>query len=183
MYWLTTHTDLRYCPARFFWDEPMNLREPDVKAIPANKWIGALDWFCFSISKRHLDMYGSYPIYSGYEQSCDFTNAENGDYCDGGFLKDKQRVLQGWTKPGYWCVAPSAATNGLPGRVPLLKYRYRTGTNNPICGTRYKCWPLTVQVWIITLRKKSDCGEKHYYRNCRTKRGSNPTGGIQRTTG
>ena len=35
-------------------------------------------------------MYGSYPIYSGYEQSCDFTNGENGDYCDGGFLKDKQ---------------------------------------------------------------------------------------------
>lgn len=35
-------------------------------------------------------MYGSYPIYSGYEQSCDFSNAENGDYCDGGFLKDKQ---------------------------------------------------------------------------------------------
>ena len=35
-------------------------------------------------------MHGAYPIYSGYEQSCDFSNAENGDYCDGGFLKDKQ---------------------------------------------------------------------------------------------
>ena len=33
---------------------------------------------------------GAYPILSGYEQSCDFTNAENGDYCDGGFLRDKQ---------------------------------------------------------------------------------------------
>ena len=33
---------------------------------------------------------GAYPILSGYEQRCDFTNAENGDYCDGGFLRDKQ---------------------------------------------------------------------------------------------
>jgi hypothetical protein len=51
----------------------------------------ALDWYLFyHLSKRNLDMYGSYPIYSGYEQSCDFTNSENGDYCDGGFLKNKQ---------------------------------------------------------------------------------------------
>ena len=83
--------DLRYCPARFFWNEPMNLRDPDVKQSPLTKELEALDWFLFfHISKRHLDMYGAYPIYSGYEQSCDFTNAENGDYCDGGFLKDKQ---------------------------------------------------------------------------------------------
>lgn len=83
--------DLGYCPARFFWDEPLSLREPDVKQSPLTNELEALDWFLFfHISKRHLDMYGSYPIYSGYEQSCDFTNAENGDYCDGGFLKDKQ---------------------------------------------------------------------------------------------
>lgn len=83
--------DLGYCPARFFWNEPMSLKEPDVKQSPLTKELEALDWFLFfHISKRHLDMYGAYPIYSGYEQSCDFTNAENGDYCDGGFLKNKQ---------------------------------------------------------------------------------------------
>ena len=83
--------DLGYCPARFFWNEPLNLNEPDIKQSPLTKELEALDWFLFfHISKRHLDMYGSYPIYSGYEQSCDFSNAENGDYCDGGFLKDKQ---------------------------------------------------------------------------------------------
>lgn len=83
--------DLSYCPARFFWTEPMNLREPDVKQSPLTKELEALDWLLFfHISKRHLDLYGAYPIYSGYEQSCDFSNAENGDYCDGGFLKDKQ---------------------------------------------------------------------------------------------
>lgn len=85
-----TH-DLGYCPARFFWNEPISLDDPDVKASPLSGELESLDWFAFfHISKRQLDLMGAYPILSGYEQSCDFTNAENGDYCDGGFLRDKQ---------------------------------------------------------------------------------------------
>ena len=81
--------DLGYCPARFFWNEPISLDLPDVKMSPVTKELDNLDWFLFfAISKRHLDMYGSYPIYSGYEQDCDFHNDNTGDYCDGGFLKD-----------------------------------------------------------------------------------------------
>lgn len=83
--------DLGYCPARFFWDEPISLAMPDVKASPLTRELEALDWYLFyGTSKRHLDLYGSYPIYSGYAQDCDFSNAENGDYCDGGFLKNRQ---------------------------------------------------------------------------------------------
>ena len=86
-----TPHDLGYCPARFFWNEPISLDEPDVKASPISAELESLDWFeFFHISKRQLDLMGAYPILSGYEQSCDFTNAENGDYCDGGFLRDKQ---------------------------------------------------------------------------------------------
>lgn len=82
---------LPYCPARFFWDEPINLREPDIKMSPLTKELEALDWFLFfHLSKKHLDLYGSYPIYSGYEQACNFSNEANGDYCDGGFIKNKQ---------------------------------------------------------------------------------------------
>ena len=83
--------DLGYCPARFFWDEAISLDDPDVKASPLSSQLESLDWFeFFHISKRQLDLFGAYPILSGYEQSCDFSNAENGDYCDGGFLRDKQ---------------------------------------------------------------------------------------------
>lgn len=83
--------DLGYCPARFFWNEPMSLEYPDIKRSPVTKELDNLDWFLFfAISKRHLDLYGSYPIYSGYEQNCDFRNDETGDYCDGGFLKDRK---------------------------------------------------------------------------------------------
>lgn len=83
--------DLGYCPARFFWDTPLSLDDPDVKESPLSKELESLDWFVFfHISKRQLDLMGAYPILSGYEQACDYLNAENGDYCDGGFLRDKQ---------------------------------------------------------------------------------------------
>lgn len=83
--------NLGYCPARFFWNVPISIDEPDVKASPLSGVLESLDWFeFFHISKRQLDLMGAYPILSGYEQRCDFSNAENGDYCDGGFLRDKQ---------------------------------------------------------------------------------------------
>lgn len=82
---------LGYCPARFFWDEPLSLADPDVKASPLSKELESLDWYLFfHLSKRQLDLFGSYPIYSGYEKDCDYSNEENGDYCDGGYLKDRQ---------------------------------------------------------------------------------------------
>lgn len=81
--------DLGYCPARFFWDEPISLREPDIKASPLTKELESLDWFLFyHISKRHLDLFGAYPIISGYAPNCDYEN-ENGDFCDGGYLRNK----------------------------------------------------------------------------------------------
>ncbi len=85
--------DLGYCPARFFWSEPMSLDFPDVKMSPITKVLGALDWWLFfHISKHHLDLYGSYPVYTGYEQNCDYHNDTTGDYCNGGFLFDKKGV-------------------------------------------------------------------------------------------
>lgn len=80
---------LGYCPARFFWTEPLNVSDPDVKRSPLSKELEALDWYLFfSMSKRHLDLYGSYPIYSGYQQECDWSNEESGDYCDGGYIRN-----------------------------------------------------------------------------------------------
>ena len=67
----------------------MSLSDPDVKRSPISKELENLDWYLFyAISKRNLDLYGSYPIYSGYAANCDYINDETGDYCDGGFLRD-----------------------------------------------------------------------------------------------
>ena len=110
--------DLGYCPARFFWNEPMSLDKPDIKASPVTKELDRLDWYLFyAISKRHLDTYGSYPIYWGYEQSCDFHNDETGDYCDGGFLKDRQ---------GHW----HNDNNGLLMPCPRCSQKRLTGAGS-----------------------------------------------------
>lgn len=78
---------LGYCPCRFFWEEPLSLSQPDIKKSPLSKVLSELDWYLFySLSKKHLDIYGSYPIYSGYIQECDYTNQE-GDYCNHGYLR------------------------------------------------------------------------------------------------
>ena len=81
--------DLGYCPARFFWSTPLNEKNKDLKKNPIAKELSNLDWYLFfSLSKRHLDLYAPYPIYSAYEADCNFENNETGDYCDGGFLRN-----------------------------------------------------------------------------------------------
>ena len=110
--------DLGYCPARYFWNEPVSLDKPDIKESPVTKELDRLDWYLFfAISKRQLDTYGNYPIYWGYEQSCDFHNDETGDYCDGGFLKDKQ---------GHW----HYDSNGLLMPCPVCSQKRLVGAGS-----------------------------------------------------
>ena len=112
--------DLGYCPARFFWNEPVSLDKPDIKESPVTKELDRLDWYLFfAISKRQLDTYGNYPIYWGYEQSCDFQNDETGDYCDGGYLKDKQ---------GHW----HYDSNGLLMPCPVCSQKRLVGAGSYI---------------------------------------------------
>lgn len=84
--------NLNSCPATFFWNQCINISEPDIKKSPLTMQLNALDWLLFfTVSKQHLDTYGSYPIYSGYEPNCDYADKE-GNYCSHGFLKNKQNI-------------------------------------------------------------------------------------------
>ena len=84
--------DLGYCPARFFWSDSISMDEPDIKASPITRVLDSLDWYLFfATSKRHLDLYGAYPIYSGYEQECDHQDSY-GNTCNHGFMVDPQGV-------------------------------------------------------------------------------------------
>lgn len=81
---------LGYCPARFFWTDTISSQEPDLRRNPIVKELSNLDWLLFfSTSKRHLDLYAPYPIYSAYETSCDFEDSVNGTHCDHGFLRSQ----------------------------------------------------------------------------------------------
>lgn len=92
---------LGYCPAKFFWNTPLSEEQPDIKKSPLSPQLGNLDWLLFfRVSKRHLDLYAPYPIYSAYAADCSYRNNETGDYCDGGFLrniKGEYKVLRDGT--------------------------------------------------------------------------------------
>jgi hypothetical protein len=52
---------------------------------PLTSSVGELDWLLFfETSKKYLDLYGPFPIYSGYEQVC--SNVKDGAKCDNGLL-------------------------------------------------------------------------------------------------
>lgn len=79
------HT-LRLCPARFFWDEPITISDPDVKRSPITKVLTKLDWYVYSdVAKRQQDISGSYPIYWGYEDECGYEDGK-GHRCSHGTL-------------------------------------------------------------------------------------------------
>lgn len=81
--------DLGYCPARMFWTDYIVENDKALKKNTVVKQLTNLDWYLFfSISKKHLDLYAPYPIYSAYEADCSFSNNETGSYCDGGFLRN-----------------------------------------------------------------------------------------------
>lgn len=81
--------DLGYCPAKFFWSDMLSTSYKDLRKSPISAQLADLDWLLFfSISKKHLDLYAPYPIYSTYESDCDFENNESGEYCDGGYLRN-----------------------------------------------------------------------------------------------
>ena len=105
---------LEYCPARFFWDAPLNPDTPDIKDHPLARVLDSLDWYLFfHTAKKQLDIFGSYPIYSGYEEDCDYTS-KLGEHCDHGFLKDKD---------GYYV----EDANGIPVRCPRCKNKRIVG--------------------------------------------------------
>lgn len=80
---------LGYCPVQFFWNESIAINEIDIKKAPITSQLNNFDWSLFyAISKRILDMYGAYPIYSAYEADCDYENNDNNSYCDGGYLRN-----------------------------------------------------------------------------------------------
>ena len=79
---------LDMCPARFMWTDSISRDKPEIKKSPISKHLAKLDWLLlFETSKHHLDLYAPYPIYSVYEQDCDYVNSEKGYYCERGFLK------------------------------------------------------------------------------------------------
>lgn len=106
------HT-LGYTPVRFFWSERVRHDNGFNRKSPVTKQLSKLDWLLFfEISKHHLDLYAPYPIYSAYEQDCDFEDTQTGQYCDAGFLRNEN----GYVREGHTLMkCPVCQKNRLTG--------------------------------------------------------------------
>lgn len=126
--------DLGFVPAKFFWTTALRKSEPDIKRSDLSNQLGQLDKLLFKFySKDHLDLYASYPIYSAYEQDCDYEmiveNGENSyhDVCYGGFIKrDGNYVLSG---TGLM-KCPRCSEKNLSGAGSLISVRPPSEENN-----------------------------------------------------
>jgi len=147
--------ELGYCPAQFLWSDSLTKEEPDLKKSPLSAQLSNLDWLLFySISKRHLDLYAPYPIYSAYEADCDFQNNETGDYCDGGYLRgddDNYKVL----RDGGVMQCPVCAEKRLAGvgafiEVPAPQSKEDPDLRNPVSITQIDKASLEYNVEEVT---------------------------------
>lgn len=126
----TTH-DLGYTPAKFFWNESISLADPDVKANPISKVLSSLDWYLFfHSSKKHLDLHGAYPIYSGYEKDCDFSNEVTGETCSDGFLMTSSGT---YTLDSYGsiCRCPKCGDKRMAGPGTYIEIPVPDGKDDP----------------------------------------------------
>ncbi len=123
--------ELGYCPAKFFWTTELTQTYTDLKKSPLSQQLSNLDWLLFfSISKRHLDLYAPYPIYSAYEADCDFENNETGEFCDGGFLRNNRNEYM-VHRDGSVASCPVCADKKLAGVGSFIEIPVPTGKDDP----------------------------------------------------
>lgn len=87
-YVLLTETKhgLGFTPARMLWKTKLNKKDFIRRRGPISNSLSELDWLLFFMtSKKYLDLYAPYPIYSGYEQRCGY-KTEQGERCEDGFI-------------------------------------------------------------------------------------------------
>lgn len=108
--------DLGYCPARFFWTDPISYKEPAVKRSPLTNWLSKLDWFLlWATCKKHSDLYAPFPIHTVFKESCTYSDDE-GNYCNQGYMQSPDRspvmLASNTRKP---CPSCSADALSFPG--------------------------------------------------------------------
>ena len=132
--------ELSYCPARFFWTTPKSTFQKEIKKSPISNELGKLDWLLFySISKKQLDTYGSYPIISVFNSDCDFehTNTITGDHesCHNGFMQnsDGNYILLNDRTTGYGALkqCPVCSKNSLTGAGSIIKIDAPDSSEDP----------------------------------------------------
>lgn len=80
---LETAHDIGYCPARALWSDRISPKNWQKKNIITSS-LSALDWlFILQEGQKHLEMYGVWPIFTAYEEKCDYKD-DFGNQCESG---------------------------------------------------------------------------------------------------
>lgn len=75
--------DIGYCPAASLCRDRITPKNWQKKNIITSS-LGALDWlFILQEGQKHLEMYGVWPIFTSYEEKCDWKD-DQGNECDNG---------------------------------------------------------------------------------------------------
>lgn len=130
--------DLGYCPARFFWTDPISHKEPAIKRSPLTNWLSKLDWFLlWATCKKHSDLYAPFPVHTVYKENCQYTT-DDGQYCQGGYMFDASRnpvIFRSRPKP-----CPKCSVNELSGPGSLIKVE-RFNPETPLPESIKIEWP------------------------------------------
>ena len=109
--------NLGFCPARFFWETPIDYNQTALKKSPITSQLSNLDTLLRKIIDReHLENYAAYPIIVTFEEDCDFESVidENHLHCDGGYLKTVDDVYY-TSRGGSLTQCPKCGVNKLSG--------------------------------------------------------------------
>jgi len=75
---------LGFCPVFKFYPQLLNYKNPLNSKSPISPAVGDLDkWLFWNTSIEHFKLYGAFPIYWGYKQTCNYQDVTTGASCDG----------------------------------------------------------------------------------------------------
>lgn len=127
----SVHT-LDFCPVTFLWSDSITANCPEVKSSPITKELSNLDWYLFHlISKRALDLYASYPIYSGYSSECEYEDEASDARCDGGYLRGYSNNTYHFDGNGGVAKCPLCASRNLAGAGSYIEIPVPDGESIP----------------------------------------------------
>jgi hypothetical protein len=128
---LSSPHDLGYCPATFFWKEPIKKKQPLIKRSPITPALTNLNWLLyFETARRCLETYASYPIIVSFKDKCTYFEQKGGEtfHCNSGFIDrgngpvqcpacSKNKIIG----PGSWFKVPMPASKEQANNIDAVK--------------------------------------------------------------
>lgn len=109
---------LGYAPAKSFWTTPLNDETTIRKKNQVINSLSELDWLLFfEYSKKYLDLYASFPIYSVYKTKCNYIDIDTTQPCVNGYITYNERRGDKDVPQKKKCPKCSTAVKVGPGQV------------------------------------------------------------------